>query len=111
MSKRDWGLLVDDMLQSIERIEDYVRDMAWEDFLDDRKTQDAVVRNLEILGEAANALPGEICQKCPDVDWRGVIGMRNRLVHEYFDTSPSILWQVITVELSALRQQLRDLDS
>lgn len=109
MSKRDWSLLIGDMLESMDRTASYIQGIEWEGFMAGARTQDAVVRNLEILGEAANLLPPELRDRAPDVDWRGVIGLRNRLIHEYFGVSPSVVWQIVSVELPVLGRQLRSL--
>ena len=67
-----------------------------EQFQADSRTVDAVVRNLEVLGEAANALPAAIQATAPAVDWRGLVGLRNRLIHEYFGVSLSTVWVIAT---------------
>lgn len=84
MSKRDWKLFVEDILESLDLIEEYVEDMEFENFKEERKTVDAVVRNLEIIGEAAKYIPDTVKEKFAEVDWKGVVGLRNRIAHEYF---------------------------
>jgi len=81
MSRRDWKLFVEDILESIELIESYVANMNFENFKNDRKTIDAVVRNFEIIGEAARYIPAEIKTKYQNIDWKGMIGLRNRIAH------------------------------
>lgn len=107
MSKQEWKLFVEDMLESINLIEKYIDGVEEEkDFNSDRKTIDAVVRNLEIIGEASKYIPEDVKYKFSDVDWKGVLGLRNRIAHEYFGISVSIIWDIITKELPALKEQM-----
>lgn len=106
MSKRDWRLFVEDILESIELIETYVEGMQFEDFQVDRKTIDAVVRNFEIIGEASRNVPEEIRNRYPDIDWKGMIGLRNRIAHEYFGLDVSIIWFIIKQELTLLKAKV-----
>ena len=72
-------------------------------------TIDAVVRNLEIIGEAANNIPEETTDKYPEIPWREMISMRNKVLHEYFGVDEEILWQTITNDLPPLKKQLKNL--
>ena len=94
MSKRNPKLLVEDILDSCYKIMDYTRGISYEEFLADTKTVDAVVRNFEIIGEAANRLPEEFKDLHRDIDWFRIRGFRNRIVHDYFGIDYSIVWQV-----------------
>ncbi len=107
MSKRDWKLFVEDILESIELIESYVHTMELSDFTKDRKTIDAVVRNFEIIGEASKFIPDNIKTHYPEIDWKGIIGLRNRIAHEYFGISVSIVWDIIKRELPRLKNQMK----
>jgi uncharacterized protein with HEPN domain len=80
--KRDWKLFIMEILESINKIEKYIEGLNYEQFVRDEKTKDAVVRNLEIIGEAANQLPKEIQQKFSNVPWAQIIAMRNRMMHD-----------------------------
>ena len=84
MSKREAKLLIDDIVESAHKILNYTEGQRFEDFVNDSKTIDAVVRNFEIIGEAANRLPAEFKNNHPLIDWQRIIGLRNRIVHEYF---------------------------
>jgi hypothetical protein len=79
--------------------------MDYTSFESDRKTRDAVVRNLEVIGEAAKNLPEEIRRQYPDVNWKVVAGMRDRLIHEYFGVSIRITWETIKKDLPRLSSQ------
>ncbi|GAB3545314.1 HepT-like ribonuclease domain-containing protein [Spirosoma fluminis] len=91
MSKRDSKLLVEDILDSAHKILDYTAELSFEEFIRDDKTIDAVIRNFEIIGEAANRLPEEFKDKLPDIDWYRIRGFRNRIVHDYFGIGYSIV--------------------
>jgi uncharacterized protein with HEPN domain len=73
--------------------------MMYDAFLGDTKTQDAVIRNLEIIGEATKNLSSELRAKYPDLPWKGMAGVRDRLIHDYFGVNLDIVWQIITAEL------------
>jgi uncharacterized protein with HEPN domain len=102
-------LLVEDMLESLGRIARYTAGMQKETFLSDRKTIDAVVRNLEIIGEAAARLTVDARQRRPATEWLQIIGLRNRIVHEYFDVDTEIVWQIISRDLPQLSEELHQL--
>jgi len=99
---RDPRLYLDDILEAITQIREYTTSMDYEKFAKDRKTQDAVVRNLEIIGEAAGRLPENTKQVTPDIEWRKIVGLRNILAHEYFGISLPVVWDVVQNKLSPL---------
>jgi uncharacterized protein with HEPN domain len=99
---RDFRLYLDDILEAIYQIRNYMADQDEEAFTTDRKTQDAVIRNLEIIGEATRNLPKEIKEGAPEIDWRKIAGLRNILIHEYFGISLPILWDIVQNKLSPL---------
>ena len=109
MPRRDSDLLIEDMLAAIRKIERYTVDMDQERFRQDEKTIDAVARNLEIVGEASRQLPEDFIARFPNVPWRQMAGLRNRIVHDYFGLDLEIIWQVIRHDLPQLRVQLEDL--
>jgi len=99
MSERTDRDFVSDIQEAIRRIGDYTSGMRYETFLADTKTQDAVIRNLEIIGEAAKNLSEELRAKRPDIPWKGMSGIRDKLIHHYFGVNLDIIWQVVTNEL------------
>ena len=109
MSKRDSRLLVADMLESIARIRRYVAGMDLDAFLEDERTCDAVVRNVEIIGEASKQVPEEFKQAHPELPWQQLAGMRNRIVHDYTGVDLSIVWEVAQKALPRLQSQLEAL--
>ena len=109
MSKREWKLFVEDILESIELIEKYIGNLEFNDFSKDRKTIDAVVRNFEIIGEASKYIPDYIKGKYAAVDWIGIVGLRNRIAHEYFGISLEIVWNIVKQELPKLQKQMKQI--
>jgi uncharacterized protein with HEPN domain len=95
------------MLEAIDNIKSYTDKMDYGAFERDKKTIDAVVRNLEVIGEAAKNLPEEIRRQYPDVNWKVVAGMRDRLIHEYFGVSIRITWETIKNDLPSLEATVR----
>jgi len=109
MPKRDSDLLIEDILTAIRKIERYTSGMDQAVFREDEKTIDAVVRNLEIVGEAARQLPEDFLGRYPEVPWRQITGLRNRIVHEYFGLDLELIWQVVLHDLPPLKAQLEGL--
>ncbi len=95
-----------DIQEAADRILTYTQGMSYEQFMHDTKTQDAVVRNLEILGEATKNLSPQLRAAYPDVPWRGMAGIRDRLIHDYFGVNYDIVWDIATTELPSLRTQI-----
>ena len=109
MPPRQWKLRIEDMIEAIERIQKYIQGMSYEQFAADTKTVDAVVRNFDILGEAAGKVPPEIQKSHPKLPWSKIRGMRNLLAHEYFGVSDSILWITATADLTPLLPLLKSI--
>ncbi len=106
MSKRDAILLFEDMLESAQKIKRYTKDLDFDAFISDDKTIDAVVRNFEIIGEAANRFDSDIREKFPEIEWNRIRGFRNRIVHEYFGIDYEIVWSIIESYLDKLIEWL-----
>lgn len=109
MSKRDVALYLSDILSSIKKIEEYTSGLTWGKFSKDDKTIDAVVRNLEIIGEATKQMPDTFKEKHTDVPWRKIISMRNKVIHEYSGVDVEILWQTIQEDLPELKRLIKRL--
>lgn len=99
MSKRADQESLSDIREALQRIAAYVQDMTYEAFVQDTKTQDAVIRNLEIVGEAAKNLSEELRAAYPILPWKRMAGARDRLIHHYFGVNLDIVWQIVTSEL------------
>jgi uncharacterized protein with HEPN domain len=102
MSKRDIILLLDDMLQSANKIKRYTENINFESFISDDKTIDAVVRNFEIIGEAANRIDPDFRDSNPEIEWKRIRGFRNRIVHDYFGIDYEIVWTIVELYLEEL---------
>jgi len=109
MSKRSPDLLLEDMLEALTKAMRYTQGMHFDAFRSDDKTVDAVVRNLEIVGEAARRLPEQYKDNHPEIPWWRMAGMRNRIVHDYFGVDLSIVWHVISSDAPKLVEDLRRL--
>lgn len=86
--------MIEDIIDSGEKILVYTKGLTFDQFIQDSKTIDAVVRNFENIGEAANRLPDSFKDKFPDIDWHRIRGFRNRIVHDYFGIDFAIVWQI-----------------
>ncbi|MGB2865104.1 MAG: DUF86 domain-containing protein [Sedimentisphaerales bacterium] len=106
MSKRPTDLLINDIRESIDRIGEYTKGMSLEEFTKDQKSIDAVARNLEIMGEAANRLPDEFKESHSEIEWFKIVGLRHRIVHEYFGVDLEIIWRILQKNLPELRRSL-----
>lgn len=109
MSKRQPILLVQDIIESGEKILLYTAGLTFDQFTSDSKTIDAVVRNFEIIGEAANRLPEEFKAEHPDIDWHRMRGFRNRIVHDYFGIDFNIVWQIKETSLLEMLEKLKNI--
>jgi uncharacterized protein with HEPN domain len=108
MSKRD-DLLLQDMLDSANKIKKYTKNLDYEKFIKDDKTVDATVRNFEIIGEAANRIDPAFKAQNPDIEWEKMRGFRNRIVHAYFGIDYKIVWSIIENNLDELIYQVEAL--
>ena len=106
MSKRDFRLYLEDILESTKKIEGYIANLTYNDFVKDNKTIDAVVRNLETIGEAAKQIDEETKKKYDDIPWREIVDFRNRIIHGYFVIDYEIIWQIISSDLPDLKQKV-----
>jgi uncharacterized protein with HEPN domain len=109
MSERQPKLFLEDILNSAEKIIIYTQSLTYDEFTEDSKTIDAVIRNFEIIGEAANRLPDELKDSNTEIDWHKIRGLRNRIVHGYFGISYKIIWDIIKDYLSELIAQIQKL--
>jgi uncharacterized protein with HEPN domain len=109
MPKRSPALLLEDILTAIGKIERYVGGLDEAAFLDDDKTVDAVVRNLEIMGEAARQLPEEYRSTHDQIPWHKMAGLRNRIVHDYIGIDQEMLWHIIQDEIAPLKSKIQSL--
>ena len=103
MKKREYGDYFQDMLDAIMDIGSFTEGMDFKDFVNDKKTVYGVVRAIEIIGEATKNIPDHIRKGYPDVPWKRMAGMRDRLIHEYFGVDLEIVWETIEQDLPQLK--------
>jgi uncharacterized protein with HEPN domain len=106
---RDFRLFLDDILESSRNARSYVDGVSYEEFAEDQKTVDAVVRNLEIIGEAVKNIPPEITAARPDIEWKQIARFRDLIVHRYFRIKLTIVWDILQNRLSELEGAVADL--
>lgn len=108
-NRADTELLLD-IREAMERIAAYLGNVAYDDFMDDTKTQDAVIRNLEVIGEAAKGVSEQLRDDSPHIPWRSMAGMRDRLIHHYFGVNLDIVWEVAYGELPIVAAYLAGME-
>jgi uncharacterized protein with HEPN domain len=108
MSKHD-AVYLRHTLDAINQIESYTADLSYEEFLQDRLVQDGVIRQLEIIGEACRYLSEELRSLNPDLPWAQIIGLRNRLIHAYFDINLGIIWDIVQADIPSLKSRIREI--
>ena len=104
--RKNIKVYLDDILESIEKIESYLDDVSENEFENNPEKQDAVIRRLEIIGEAVKHIPQNIREKYSDIPWREIAGMRDIMIHEYFGVSISLIWKTVNTDLIKLKNKL-----
>jgi|SRR3989338_2240878 len=111
MILRDYRDYLQDIVDSINDVEAFVKNMDQDDFLKDKKTINAVIRSIEIIGEAVKKLPLSLKNKYPSIPWKKMAGMRDKLIHEYFGVDLEILWRVVRKDIPTVKRAIRQLSS
>ncbi|OGW36365.1 MAG: hypothetical protein A2Y97_01805 [Nitrospirae bacterium RBG_13_39_12] len=106
MKKREYRDYLHDIFESINDVASFIQGMSYKDFLLDRKTLNAVVRSIEIIGEAAKHIPKSVKDKAPNIPWREIVGMRNKVIHEYFGVDIEIVWKTAKKQIPALKRKI-----
>ena len=109
MPRRDWRLFINDIVESILRIERYCQEMTYESFATDERTVDAVVRNITVIGEATRNIPAEVVARHSEIPWNEMRNMRNVVMHGYFGVSTRIVWETVANDLPPLVHLLKAL--
>lgn len=108
MRRRDYRDYLQDIVDSIKDIEDFTQGMSFEDFSRDKKTINAVIRSLEVIGEATKNVPNSIRERYPSIPWKKMAGMRDKMIHEYFGVDLEILWKTIKKDIPPLKKLIQD---
>ncbi len=109
MSKRKPDVYLQDILESIEYIQSFLDGVSEDEFYENVEKQDAVLRRLEIIGEAVKHLPEEIREIHPDIPWRQIAGMRDIIIHEYFGVTLNMVWIVATEDILDLKTKVEEI--
>ena len=104
---RDYKVYLDDILQAVDRIQTYLQDYNFEKLSSDNRTIDAVVRNLEVIGEAVKHIPMEVRNSRPEIEWKKIGALRDILAHEYFGIDLEIIWDVVKNKLPGFAEQVK----
>ncbi|MDH5718351.1 MAG: DUF86 domain-containing protein [Spirochaetia bacterium] len=103
---RDYKIYIIETRENLVDIKKFVKDMNIEDFYKDKKTQNAVIRSFEVIGEAAKNIPKKVYKQYPDVPWKTFAGFRDRLIHAYFDINLDIVWRAVQ-QIDSLLEKLK----
>ena len=106
MSDRSYAIYFDDIISAMEHIERYIKDIDFPSFKSNQMIIDAVVRNLEIIGEASKNIPPDIRNSAPEIEWRKMAGLRDRMIHDYMNVDLNIIWDIITLNLPETKPKL-----
>jgi len=108
MKRRDYRDYLRDMLESVDDIESFIGGMSFEEFKRDKKTLNAVVRSIEVVGEAAKKIPRALRDRHKEIPWKEMAAMRDKLTHEYFGIDVEILWKTAKDDIPPLRQPIQN---
>jgi len=101
--KREILDYIEDIISAMDKAVDFVKNMSYEEFTRDDKTVYAVVRAIEIIGEAVKNIPGNVRKNYPEIPWKDMAGMRNKVIHEYFGVKLNIVWRTVKEEIPPLK--------
>lgn len=107
MKKREYGDYIEDILDSIDAIEEFVKGMNFEEFKKNKKTVYAVVRAIEIIGEAAKNIPQTVKEKHPKIPWKDMAAMRDKVIHEYFGVDKQVVWETIKHDIPNIKSPIK----
>lgn len=107
--KKDADIFLEHILESIIKVEDYTAGISKKEFVASSQIQDAVIRNLEVIGEAAKNVPADFRGRFPEIRWKEISGMRDVLIHQYFGVDLDIIWKIIIDDLPELKREIEDI--
>jgi uncharacterized protein with HEPN domain len=109
MTARSPALYLSEILASMEKIERYVAGISYEEFILREQLIDAVERNVEKIGEAAAAIPDDVRTRHPEVPWKTLVGLRNKVIHHYFAVDHEVIWQIVTKNIPATKGKIAEI--
>jgi len=101
--KREAGDYIEDIINAMEKSTNFIKDLSYKKFIQDDKTVFAVVRALEIIGEAVKSIPNNLRKKYPEIPWKDMAGMRDKVIHEYLGVKLSLVWKTVKEEMPPLK--------
>ena len=105
--KRDYKLFIKDIISAMKSIEEFIEGLSLDEVREDDKTSSAVIRKFEIIGEATKHVPEDLKEKYPDIPWKRMAGMRDRLIHAYFGVDYRLVWEAIKIDIPELKPRLQ----
>ena len=108
MKEREYGDYIEDILDSIKSIEEFIKGMNFDDFENDKKTVFAVIRSIEVIGEATKNIPKSIIEKYPKIPWKDMAGMRDKVIHEYFGVDLKVVWKTIKEKIPVVKPLVQE---
>ncbi|MBX3265590.1 MAG: DUF86 domain-containing protein [Acidobacteria bacterium] len=106
---RDYSLYLYDILEACQSVQEYTYGQTFAEFVTDKKTQDAVIRNLEIIGEAVKNIPSELLATRTEIEWKQIARFRDNVIHRYFGVQLTIVWDIVENKLGELETAVRDM--
>jgi len=107
--KRDYKLFINDIKESVKQIEEYLKGISKEQFIENRMLQDAIVRRLEIIGEASKNIPPALREKNKQVSWSELSQFRNLMAHSYYEVSLTKIWDTLTKRIPGIKESLKNI--
>ncbi len=109
MTKKDYSIFLEHILESIKDIESYSEGISKNKFFANKQLQDAIIRRIEIIGEAAKNISDDVKKRYPDVSWNEVVGTRDIFIHHYFGVDLEIVWNIMKIDLPDLKKKIKNI--